>query len=190
MTLPPASTDRTLHIYLSLAQYPILSSQIRARMRRELFGRGIITRQAFEAEVREKAIHSQTLEGLHDPYMEEPVDIWEFRLARLRDHLTDFYFAYNLPYDLFEDLIRETLAERGAGEIQISFNPELAPQNMLFEQALAIEKMPAGQRIQQQARLQGDHRCLDPHHDQRPAGLCENCQGVVHHLRPDRDSHP
>jgi hypothetical protein len=110
MTLPPASTDRTLHIYLSLAQYPILSSQIRARMRRELFGRGIITRQAFEAEVREKAIHSQTLEGLHDPYMEEPADIWEFRLARLRDHLTDFYFAYNLPYDLFEDLI-ETLAE-------------------------------------------------------------------------------
>lgn len=153
MTLPPASTDRTLHIYLSLAQYPILSSQIRARMRRELFGRGIITRQAFEAEARDKAIHSQTLEGLHDPYMEEPVDIWEFRLARLRDHLTDFYFAYNLPYDLFEDLIRETLAERGAGEIQISFNPELAPQNMLFEQALAIEKMPAGQRIQQQARL-------------------------------------
>ncbi|OGO28220.1 MAG: hypothetical protein A2Z16_15880 [Chloroflexi bacterium RBG_16_54_18] len=153
MTLPPASTDRTLHIYLSLAQYPILSTQIRAHMRRELFSRGIITRQAFEAEVRDKAIHSQTLEGLHDPFMEEPVDVWEFRLARLRDHLTDFYFAYNLPYDLFEDLVRETLAERGAGEIQISFNPELAPQNMLFEQALAIEKMPAGQRIQQQARL-------------------------------------
>ena len=153
MTLPPASTDRTLHIYLSLAQYPILSSQIRARMRRELFSRGIITRHAFEAEVRDKAIHSQTLEGLHDPYMEEPADVWEFRLVRLRDHLTDFYFAYNLPYDLFEDLVRETLAERGAGEIQISFNPELAPQNMLFEQALAIEKMPAGQRVQQQARL-------------------------------------
>lgn len=153
MTLPPASTDRTLHIYLSLAQYPILSAHIRARMRRELFSRGIITPQAFEAEVRDKAIHTQTLEGLHDPFLEEPADVWEFRLARLRDHLTDFYFAYNLPYDLFEDLVRETLAERGAGDLQVSFNPELAPQTMLFEQALAIEKLPPGERMQQQARL-------------------------------------
>ena len=68
MTLPPATSDRTLHIYLSLAQYPILSTQIRARMRRELFKRGVITQQAFEAEVREKAIRSQALEGLHDPF--------------------------------------------------------------------------------------------------------------------------
>lgn len=153
MTLPPASTDRTLHIYLSLAQYPILSAYIRARMRRELFSRGIITPQAFEAEVREKAIHTQVLEGLHDPFLEEPTDVWEFRLARLRDHLTDFYFAYNLPYDLFEDLVRESLVERGAGDIQVTFNPELAPQNMLFEQALAIEKLPHSQRMLQQARL-------------------------------------
>ncbi len=51
MTLPLAPSDRTLHIYLSLAQYPILSTQIRARMRRELFARGVITPQAFEAEV-------------------------------------------------------------------------------------------------------------------------------------------
>ncbi len=67
---------------------------------------------------------------------------------RVRDHMTDFYFAYNLPYDLFEQIVRETLAERGAGpeDIQISFNPELAPQNMLFEQALAIEKMPQHER--------------------------------------------
>ena len=50
MTLPPASSDRTLNIYLSLAQYPILKSQIRVRMRRELFRRGIISPQAFEAE--------------------------------------------------------------------------------------------------------------------------------------------
>ena len=48
MTLPSASSDRTLNIYLSLAQYPILSTQIRARMRREIFRRGVITPQAFE----------------------------------------------------------------------------------------------------------------------------------------------
>ncbi len=156
MTLPPASSDRTLNIYLSLAQYPILSTQIRARMRRELFKRGVITSQAFEAEVRAKAIRSQATEGLHNPFAEEPTDIWEMRLSRVREHLTDFYFAYNLPYDLFERIVRDTLTERGAGpeDIQISFNPELAPQNMLFEQALAMEKMPQDLQQQAKARLQ------------------------------------
>lgn len=156
MTLPPASSDRTLSIYLSLAQYPILSGQIRARMRRELFRRGVITPLAFEAEVREKAIRSQALEGLHDPFAEEPTEVWELRLMRVRDHLTDFYFAYNLPFDLFERIVRDTLTERGASaeDVQISFNPELAPQTMLFEQAMAIEKMPLDERSQHEARLQ------------------------------------
>ena len=88
MTLPPPPSDRTLHIYLSLAQYPILSTQIRARMRRELFDRGIITQKAFEAEVKDKAVRSQRLEVLNDPFAEEPADIWELRLSRIRDHLT------------------------------------------------------------------------------------------------------
>ena len=48
-----------LSIYLALSQYPILSSRIRARMRSELFERGVIDPQAFEAEVREKAIQSR-----------------------------------------------------------------------------------------------------------------------------------
>ena len=156
MTLPLAPSDRTLHIYLSLAQYPILSTQIRARMRRELFARGVITPQAFEAESREKAIRSQTLEGLHDPFAEEPPEIWDMRLTHVREALTDFYFAYNLPYDLFEQIVRNTLKERGAGDsdLPVSFNPELAPQNMLFEQAMQIEKMPAQERRKHEARLQ------------------------------------
>ena len=156
MTLPPASSDRVLHIYLSLAQYPVLSTQIRARMRRELFNRGVITPQAFEAEVREKAIHSQALEGLHDPFSEEQSDIWELRLMRVREHMTDFYFAYNLPYNLFEQIVRDSLSERGAHakDLLISFNPELAPQTMLFEQAVAIEKMPPEERAEADARLQ------------------------------------
>ncbi len=70
MMLPAAPSDRTLQIYLSLAQYPVLCRHIRARMRRELINRGIITPQAFEAEVREKAIRSQAIEGLHDPFSE------------------------------------------------------------------------------------------------------------------------
>jgi hypothetical protein len=161
MTLPPPSADRTLNIHLSLAQYPIMSTQIRARMRRELFERGVISPQDFEAEVRDKAIRSQALEGMHDPFAEEPTEVWELRLTRVREHLTDFYFAYNLPYDLFEQIVRDVLAERGAHDIEmiVSFNPELAPQNMLFEQAYTIEKLlgegkvPADERPQAEARL-------------------------------------
>ena len=156
MTFPPAPTDRTLHIYLSLAQYPILSTQIRARMRLELFNRGITTPQAFETEAREKAIRSQEMEGLHDPFSEEPAELWDMRLTRVRDHLTDFYFAYNLPFDLFESIVREVLTERGAGsaELHVTFNPELAPQSLLFDQAQAIASMPLSERKQYQARLQ------------------------------------
>ena len=148
MTLPSVSTEKTLRIYLALAQYPILSTQIRARMRRAIFEHGVIAQQDFEAEVREQAIHSQSREALHDPLAEEPADVWELRLSRLRDHLTDFYFAYNLPYELFEQIVRDTLAERGvhAQDLLVSFNPELAPQSMLFEQASAIESLPADER--------------------------------------------
>jgi hypothetical protein len=155
MSLPSVSSDRTLSIYLALVQYPILGTQIRARMRRELFNRGVITPQAFESEVREYAVRSQAREALHNPFEEEPANVWELRLMRVRDHLTDFYFAYNLPYELFEQIVREALSERGAAaqDLLISFNPELAPQDMLFEQALAIEKMPAEERSRAEARL-------------------------------------
>ncbi len=149
MTLPSVSTEKTLRIYLALAQYPILSTQIRTRMRRAIFEHGVIGQSDFEAEVRQQAINSQAREALHDPYVEEPADVWEMRLSRLRDHLTDFYFAYNLPYDLFEQIVRDTLAERGARarDLLVSFNPELAPQSMLFEQAAAIEALPPEERI-------------------------------------------
>lgn len=156
MTSTTASTNRALKIYLSLSQYPILSAHIRSRMRKDLFERGVISHQAFESEVREKAIRSQSLEGLSDPFSEEPVDLWEMRLQKVRDHLTDFYYAYNIPYENFESLVRDTLKERGAqtADFQISFNPELAPQNMLFEQASAIENLKPEERKKAEARLQ------------------------------------
>ncbi len=155
MTLPSVSTEKTLRIYLALAQYPILSTQIRARMRRAIFEHGVITQQDFETEVREQAIKSQSREALHDPLAEEPAGVWELRLSRLRDHLTDFYFAYNLPYELFEQLVRDTLAERGvrAQDLMVSFNAELAPQSMLFEQATAIENLPAVERTTAEPHL-------------------------------------
>ena len=153
--LPTSSSDKALRIYLALVQYPILSTSIRARMRRELFSRGIITPAAFEVEAREQAIRSQEREALLNPYSEEPADVWETRLMRVRDHLTDFYFANNLPYELFEEIVRAALAERGAQseDLLVSFNPELAPQDMLFEQAFAIERLSPQERAKVEARL-------------------------------------
>jgi hypothetical protein len=155
MTLPSVSADKALRIYLALVQYPILCTQMRARMRRALFERGVITQPALEAEVREQALRSQRREAVHDPYSEEPAEVWELRQSTIRDHLTDFYFAYNLPYDLFEQIVRETLTERGAPseELLVSFNPELAPQYMLFEQASAIEKLSPVERKIAEHRL-------------------------------------
>jgi hypothetical protein len=156
MTLPSVSSDRALSIYLTLAQYPILRMRIRARMRQELYTRGVINAREFEAEVREKAIQSQAREGLHDPFQEETANIWEMRMSRIRSHLTDFYFAYNMPHDLFEQIVIEVLAERGTHveDMLVSFNPELAPEFMLFEQAQSLEQMAPSERERAAARLQ------------------------------------
>ncbi len=151
MTFPTEQTDPVL----ALAQYPILRTRIRERMRRELFNRGVISPQEFEADVRSHAISSQARERLANPLSEEPTEVWEDRLQRVRNHLTDFYFANNLPFELFEQIVRKALMERGAesGEILVSFNPELAPQSMLFEHAFALENLPAEERGRFEARL-------------------------------------
>jgi hypothetical protein len=154
MTLPNPSADRVLNIYLALTQYPILAARIREKMRSELFSRGIILTDTFEAEVWKKSVESQMREGLHDPFGEESFDIWEMRRERIRDALTDFYFAYNLPYEEFENLVRQTVGERGEIPNMVTFNPELAPQEMLFEQAEMIERLPGGKRKHLEARLQ------------------------------------
>lgn len=154
MTLPNPSADRVLNIYLALTQYPILAARIREKMRSALFSRGIILMDGFEAEVWKKSVDSQIREGLHDPFGEESFDVWELRRERIRDALTDFYFAYNLPYEEFENLVRQTMGERGEVPNMVTFNPELAPQEMLFEQAEMIERLPAEKRKQLDARLQ------------------------------------
>jgi hypothetical protein len=154
MTLTNLSPDRVLNIYLALTQYPILASRIREKMRAALFSRGIILPEAFEVEVRKKSIESQIREGLHNPFGEESFEIWETRRERVSDALTDFYFAYNLPYDEFENIVRQTIGERGEMPNMVTFNPELAPQDMLFEQAEMIERMPLEKRKHLEARLQ------------------------------------
>jgi len=156
MSFVPAPSDELLSIYLTLGQYPILNNRIRARMRKELFDRGIITIQQFETEVRQAAIRSQTQEGLRNPYGEEPPEIWDLRLARVRDQLTDLMFSQHLSFEIFQTLVNEVLRERGINmqELMLSINPELAPQELVLEQAMTIERMPPAERAKYDPRLQ------------------------------------
>jgi len=68
--------------------------------------------------------------------------VWQERLEQIRDSLTDFYFAYNLPHTLFEEILRAALAERAPGqEVALPFNPELAPWHVLLAQAREYEAL-------------------------------------------------
>ena len=80
---------KVLAIYLQLSEYPILARRIREQMREQLFDRGVMSREQFELEVREKAIKSQEKEGLSDPFSQESPQEWSDRLRIIRDHLTD-----------------------------------------------------------------------------------------------------
>lgn len=139
----PREWPKVLAIYLALSEYPILARQIRERMRQEMFERGVITPERFEEEVRAKALLTQMEEGLTDPLVQESAEDWEERLRIVRDHLTDFYFALNLPYSLFEEIVRSALRPRKPEEeIVLTFNPELAPWDLLFAQAEQYEQLP------------------------------------------------
>ena len=70
--------------------------------------------------------------------------LWQQRLQMIRDYLTDFYFAYNLPLDLFHAIIGDLLDQRSVreDEYEIHFNPELAPLDLLLKQAAHYESLP------------------------------------------------
>ncbi len=145
---------KVLELYLELSQYPILAPTIRERMRGELYARGIISPSDLEQEVKHKAILSQRREGLSDPVAQESADVWQRRVAHFRDNLTDFYFAHNLPHSLFERIVRDVLAKRvPADDIFLTFNPELAPWDMLFAQGEAYEALPLEQRAKVEHHL-------------------------------------
>ncbi len=150
-TLP---LPKVLEIYLQLANYPILSDRIRRRMREEVFARGVIARDLFEQEVEDKARQSQRREGLEDPYNQETSEVWERRKQRIRNQLTDFYFAYNLPQRLLTEMIQEEVGRAGSDELTMSFNPELAPWDVLFARGKQYETLPPAEREQHRHHLE------------------------------------
>jgi hypothetical protein len=156
MAFTPTHTDRLVNIYLLLGQYPVLSGRIRQQMRRELFARELIRANDFESEVRRLAVLSQDREGVRNPVGEEPPDIWELRISRIRDQLTDLKFSQHLTLDVLERIIGEVLSERGIDVVglMLSLNPETAPLDLVFEQAMTIERLPEEERALYEARLQ------------------------------------
>ena len=150
-THTPPESSKILEIYLLIAQYPMLASQIRRRMRDELFRRGIITPQRFDAEVKEKAVQSQQREGIRNGLLEENAQRWELRWSRVRRTLTDFYFAYNLPIEILYHILDELQTPQADGrsiapDHSLPFNPELAPLEMVLRQAEKYEALPESER--------------------------------------------
>jgi len=145
---------KVLKLYLEISQYPILSRTIRAEMRKELFSRGIISDEDFEKEVYQKAIQSQHREGLHDPFAEESPREWSIRINTVRDYLTDFYFAYNLPHSLFEQIVARIITQRVPdSEFRLTFNPEIAPWDVLFAEGERYEQLPREEFLKVQHHL-------------------------------------
>lgn len=139
------STTPAIDIYIKLSAYPILRDEARVRMRDELFQRGILDQTVFEQEIKDKATDSQRREGVYNPYTEESVETWNKRKSRIRDYLTDVYFGNNLGVLRFERIIASMLAEQPAqtDEVELTFNPEVAPWKMLLRQGRMYESLPA-----------------------------------------------
>ena len=77
-------------------------------------------------------------------------------VARVRDQLTDLSFSEHFSFEDFQRLVNEVLKERGisVNELLLSINPELAPLELVFEQAMTIDRLPAVERTKLDARLQ------------------------------------
>ncbi len=149
--LLPFESSKILNHHLLIAQYPMLAGRIRQQMRVELFHRGIITVERLEQEVKERAVQSQLREGMTDPLWEETAEKWEQRLALIREGLTDFYFAYNLPREILiriiEDIVTNQAKNNGVHpDVSLMFNPELAPLELVLRQAEQYESFPPEQR--------------------------------------------
>jgi hypothetical protein len=157
MTITPLrSITPTIDVYVKLAQYPILADTIRTRMRENLFRRGVVSQAEFEREVQELAIESQRREGVYEPYTQEETDKWELRKERIREVHTDAYFANSLGIALLEEIIKEVLSKRPVQPetTELTFNPEIAPWELLFRQGEIYEALPEPERKPVQHHLE------------------------------------
>ena len=151
MTLDLTSLPKIVRLQLRIRQYPILGKEIRSKMMDEIFRRGIITPEQMDNEVRQRSIESQELDGQNKSLTKEPAEIWKIRTSHVRDYLTEFYFAYNLPMYLFDNIVN-TLVKNRAGKKRtvsdITYNPEMAPLDLLMDHGKQIESLkPDDQQV-------------------------------------------
>jgi hypothetical protein len=154
--MPVESRDvpKVMRIHLLITQFPIKAAEIRRKMREELYRRGVISQLRLEQEAREKAILSQRREGILNPMEEETPETWDRRMGQIRDYLTDFYFAYNLPQYAFDQIVEQVVGRHHAdGDFLLTYNPELAPWNLLFQQVEAYESLPPAEFAKVQHHL-------------------------------------
>ncbi|MEM7332649.1 MAG: PEP/pyruvate-binding domain-containing protein [Chloroflexota bacterium] len=151
------SVTPTIDIYIRLAQYPILADSIRYQMRQELFRRGIVDPDNFEREVKEKAIESQQREGLYDPFNHEHSNVWQKRLDRTRNFQTDAAFASNLSPSILDRIIEQVLQSQpgASANSELTFNPEVAPWELLFRQGEIYEALPLSEQESVKHHLEG-----------------------------------
>ena len=156
MLEPIGEPSNIVNVYSQLTQYPVLAPLIRERMREELFRRGIVQPDRLEEEVKDRAIISQKREGLNNPMFEEDEGLWLQRTRFIRDYLTDFYFAHNLPIELLHIIVHDVVGLRTGRVVrdELHFNPELAPLDMLLNKAQQYELLPPGDRAQIQHHIE------------------------------------
>lgn len=117
-------------------------------MRQELFRSGVIDEETFERQVREKAIESQHRERLYDPFGQEDSHSWQRRKTRVRDFQTDAYFGENFGGYALDQIIREILGQQPSpsSSVELNFNPEIAPWELLFRQGEIYERLPPSEQ--------------------------------------------
>ncbi|MBS61280.1 MAG: hypothetical protein CL606_08270 [Anaerolineaceae bacterium] len=151
MTLDLTSLPKIVRLQLRIRQYPILGKEIRRKMLDEIFRRGIITPEQMDNEVRQRSIESQELDGQNKSLTKEPAEIWKIRTSHVRDYLTEFYFAYNLPMYLFDNIVNTLVKNRAGNKSTVSditYNPEMAPLDLLMDHGKQIESLnPDDQQI-------------------------------------------
>lgn len=159
-------------IQIALSDYPILQDRIIEEMLKQLIRDQIFTLAEIDAKVREKALLSQAREGLSNPFVQEGPTDWENRLSRVRSSLIIQEYANRYPVETFNETVDKIVENRAVDREPDFFwhNIENTSDDAIFEQALSLERIAAGNDPDVLAALNGAkttliRRCLGQHND-------------------------
>ena len=126
----------------TLAEYPILRDRIIEAMLNQLVRDQVFSLSEIQVLVTEKAIRSQTREGLNNPFIQEGPAGWEHRLSRIRAHLIIDQYANQYTFNKFIETVNNIVENRPVEKEPDFFwhNVEFASTESIFEQALQLER--------------------------------------------------